>query len=1628
MAKRLKKVWRWLAYGILLLLVLLFSLAFLLRIPAVQQYVVNTITDYLSSELKTEVQIAKVHLSFFDDVLFENFYVEDQAGDTLIYAKRLEANFNTGLFALLQKRLELNELTLHHAELNTKRRNGKLVDNLQFIVDYFEQRQNIRPAYKQPSQFVFNVKQVYLYDFRYNRYDELQGIDLQTHIDRGIFDFKEVSIPYLTFDAKSIEIDRPEINIRNFETEWTQVSFDTLLTLPEDLVYPDSSFWTIRMDRLDIEDGYLKLDNDRLEPIKLTPDSILNYRHMEVFDIDAIVNQFQFENKEFQGSIRSLSLRDLSGFELEPSYAEQFFVSKERVELLGLRLQTPHTSLGDTLIFRYKEYADFADFPNKVKMQLNFKESHVRLDDIMTFAPALENNPFFSKNRRLRLNLDGNVNGNINNMSGRGLYVRLQDGSRVSGRFNARDITLPGQQFLNIDFDALHTSMATLRRVLPNFDLPTNFDKLGQLYYTGHFDMVLDDLILEGDLESELGNANLNIQFQRSSKGLEHATYSGKLALYDFDLERWTENKDFGKITLTSEVQEGRGLTGKTADARLKADIQSFEFRGYNYRNAGINGRLNQRLFKGDLLLEDKHIGLDFKGKLDFTKEKPVFDFDAAVAHLHLKPLNLSERDLKLKGNVDLRLENDNPSEMIGSAVLRDFELTSPAYKEHIDSMDIDLKNKDGIRTLSLDSEVLDADITGTFDLARIPDAFLQALHYHFPKYAKRFKLKQPAPVADSTNQFVANIHIKNSGNFTKFFEPKLDTLKDVKLNAYFNDINNELALDLEFPAVTFDTLSVEGGKMLAEFKEKEGTFNVNTAKVTLKNGKETEPIAIRTTIENDDLDFNIKFAPNINNVISQLDINGQILTLDSTTTRVTLGADDFYLLSSKWDLSEDNYIEFGKDKIEVNDFLLADDQGRRIELKAYQDKGLNLLAKGFHFGLIDTFWNYPLLDFGGDFQLHASLDDALKVQGINLGIRADSFLINEENYGNFTLKAEAADLKSSLISFMSIIKDTMQLSVNASYNLPNFESKIDKDRSDSQQPNYMNLQLNTSKYPLAFLEYFLGHSISNTEGTINGRLNLKGFLPEPKVSGYATVLNGATTIDFLQARFYVHDQKAVIDDKCICSNSGIVTDMEGNQAYVNGGITHQFLKNLGLDVNMTTANDKFIALDTKKGDNEVFYGRGTGSGTIWFSGPFTHTDININAVAGKGSKITIPVTYDKEASENRFITFTDPNAEAVDTIVEQANELRGVKMDMDLTLTDVAQVDLVFDEQAGDIIRGRGKGNVQIYLDRTQEFTMFGDYTIEQGEYLFTLFDFVNKPFTVQRGGTITWEGDPFNAIIDLKANYEGLSTPIAGLIQEYLGFSSNRTQINAQTPTEVDLLMHLRGELLKPTIDFDIQFPRLQGNLKTYAETKLRTLREDQNALNRQVFGLIVLGQFIPEEISIDQGGTLINNTVSELLANQLSIILTDFLSEVIGNNKVISNLDVDLAYNRYDGQATINQNKRFLSGEQYQAAVRANVVNDRWVVTVGPKFLTSGTGGNADSQAAYGHDIVLEYIMNEDRTFKLRISNVLEPDIGGGSNQQKTAAGISYEREFDTFEDFWKEMFKKEKKESFEAVGTN
>jgi hypothetical protein len=297
----------------------------------------------------------------------------------------------------------------------------------------------------------------------------------------------------------------------------------------------------------------------------------------------------------------------------------------------------------------------------------------------------------------------------------------------------------------------------------------------------------------------------------------------------------------------------------------------------------------------------------------------------------------------------------------------------------------------------------------------------------------------------------------------------------------------------------------------------------------------------------------------------------------------------------------------------------------------------------------------------------------------------------------------------------------------------------------------------------------------------------------------------------------------------------------------------------------------------------------------------------------------------------------------------------------------------------------------------------MFGDYTFNKGDYLFTIrqnFFSVDKLFLLRPGGTLRWNGDPFGAQMDIWADYSSPNIPPYELIASLL--STDEERQSARQPTEVKLAMNMKGQLLKPDVSFDIQLTQLFGQLKSYTDTRLSQIKLDQAELNRQVFAIVVLGNFLPTNQQ-GFGATDINNalntTLSGLISNQFANYINGWLHDVIKNNGIISGVDFNI-----NTQAGIDLASISPDFNSLQIRPRINLFDNK--VSVDAGFITS----EFNNQTYVNSDLAIEWYISKDRLLRFRVYNRGVQDIQGQRN--RTGVGLSWRKEFES----WKDLFKK------------
>ncbi len=1604
-------IWKRIRQFFLGLVLLVISIYLVFQIPYVQNWAVQELTTKLSETLDSKVSLDRFYLLFIDKLEIENFYVEDaQAQDTLLFSRKLYVDINSNVFTLLRRGIIIQDVQLRNAQFNIRKQEGATENNLQFLLSKLFKPDTARVD-EERRPFQMDLEHVYLEDVLFEKDDKVRGQRFKMYVGRGEIEINELSLPENRIDISTLYLADPIVEI----DEFPEVLPPGEEPVNEELSEQDTSEFRIFVDQFSLLNGQFDFNNYRRSPERMLPEDQIDYDHMQVRDIDVLIEQFDFDviQHDYRGMVRNFSLRENSGFRVESLKAKEAAVNCQEMILNDFKLITPYSTLGDTLHFSYDSYYDYRSFVDDIVMDGKIRQSAVAVKDIITFAPALKDNAFFRSNQDKVLDLQGNVSGSVNNLRGRQLDIRLADGSIIRGRFNSDSLAVRDQEVLQLKLEQLTTSVRTLRQLIPGFDLPSNFDNLGRLDFQGRFTGFFADFVAEGALKTDIGNARMNMHMD-FKQGRDKATYDGNLSLENFDLGIWSNNDDFGLISATSSVKNGFGLSADIARADLSADIKQFTFKKYTYKDAKITGVLAQNLFNGNMDFKDDNVDFKFMGEVNFQDSVPKFDFYASINRFALQQVNLSEKDMVISGEVELQLQNQRNIGLVGEGNIADLLVTYQKNKQyqlrklfaHLDFGPL------GRKHLTLRSDLVDATLVGAFEITEIPNALMGQFKKVFPGITYHLGIRDSFPVRNQ-HDFSFDIAIKDSKGFNRLLDDKLGRLQNITTIGYFDNVSDSIEVKINVPELSYNEFTFYDIACDLNLLGDEGDLGAIVGQ-TDRKGEELFPrVTLLSVMKGDTIDFGVNYAATSLSLLDDLNLNGEFSVQDSTFMKVVFNQSNLAILKKPWAIDRNNSILFSRDSVFVENFKLRH-QEETISLKSVNGKSINLALDSFNFNFIDDVWAFEPFDFEGTFGAEVSVKNIFELTGIQASVFGDSLFINDDDWGRIRIDVDVASLQSPLYANANITKSNSQILIDGYYNLPNADQPKSNQLPTDRQSNYFEFNTEIYNFPLDFASYFIGSNVSDILGNFEADVQLSGFPEKPNIAGFLRAYNGAFTIDYLNTRYHFDESFINIDNQLFDASGTIMKDRDNNEAVLFGGITHKNLKNFGLNARLKT--DRLLAMNVPKSRNELYYGKAFGAGNILFTGDFERTDILVDATVGESTELYIPVTASTGSSNIDFIDFVDKynkNYQPGTENEDEDNRIRGLSLDMNLNVTEKAKVEIIFNEQAGDKISGRGRGNLQILIPRGSDMQMFGNYVIEEGDYLFTLYNIASKKFTVKRGGTIIWNGDPLAANINLEAQYGDIRTSVANFIPEYLASSSDGLVTEASQPTKVDLSLQLQGELLQPVISFDIKFPDVRGRLATFLDSKMRTLRQDLNSLNRQVFGLIVVGQFLPSDFAFT-GTDVIYNTLSEFVSNQLSVLVTELFSEVINEGSALSGIDFDIAY--YQSQnLNFPQGEDISAGEEFQIGQRLNFYNDKLVVYLGgnveignPVQAPTGNG------TFIGNDLVVEYTLNEDRSLKLRFYQRLQPDVGGGRKLQ-VGTGLSYRKEFDSFGEFWRSLKK-------------
>ncbi len=1293
---------------------------------------------------------------------------------------------------------------------------------------------------------------------------------------------------------------------------------------------------------------------------------MVNWDNLLATDIEIAVRRFHMEGATISAGIDVLSFNEQSGFSINE------FSAGLEVDSSGIKTDKLILLTGNSRIESSKAYVtglwDQSDNPDSLMLNVVLgTESYLSPMDLAILSglnigltTPLEISGIFTgspENARFwnaSLNWD-----NLISFDGDLVYRYPGTLSETFFDLNTRSLSLHVSNLVK----------EVLSGQIPGFELevPELIGNLDVVEYSGIFTGKFDNFITTGSWYIANSEISTNLQVNKNWPVMGY-NFKGSVSAVEFNPDLW-----FKKVTGISGIEFNMDVDGiwdgeKDVKALLQGDINQFTMNGYNFHNLSIDGRATARWFDGSLKLRDPNADLDLSGRFDFGQKRPVLDFSLLVNKADLNALNLVKNDTISIIRVDMHgtFTGNEIDDMDGEIHVKNSSYTNSRGTIPIAELTLTSQPELGRRKIILSSEFVDARVVGNVHLDDLTAQVQSLIARFIPALTKT----QPVRF-EHLNDFAFNIQVKNATPLTRVLFPGFQCKDNTRLSGFYNAHNQMISIEGKSPQFVLGGTQFTGFDLLVQSKGDSLVVAGDVAKIQLDRNTVFEKINLDGSLSGNRLNTFLNWQSNgttgthgsigCTGIMSQ-NVNGKLHgQFDFPSTEIVFN--DSIWRMDPFRITADN------EKIEIDHFLLS----HNIE---------NLGIKGVvSLSPADTLFvafnkvnliNLTRIAGSEDFRLRGSMTGSARLYDMRnkakflAEVHIDSLSINDQPMGQATLSSRSEGTGEPLKINALIQRGTIRtLELNGQYNPANegldFNLTVDKLRMDIANP---------------FVEY----ELLDVKGLATGKVKIGGTLKVPLLNGNLMMQKGSFIVNYLNTRFYFTHNVVITPDAFTITDMK-VEDEEGNIAHVTGAVSHKSFNNIRLDFDLDFTD--FVMLNEIESRNYGYWGRAYCTGVGSLRGPLRSLVIDVSARSSPKTKFFIPVYTTDEARKMDFVTYIQKQPEEVekdllDFSVEDNRgyevNLYGATVNIDLEVTPDAEVELIFDSKVGDVIHATGSGNLRIFIPPTSGFTLTGDYTIEQGDYQFTLQNMPVKKLKIEPGATLKWTGDVSNAELDIDAVYRTKAS-LYDLLQD-----ETNPDLTQRIPVECHLLM--TGYLEVPNFDFNIVLPPTSNDL---ARTQLQNLTKEE--LNKQVISLLILNRFTPLQGTGSGTARGYENaglsTTTEVLSNQLNYWLS----------QISKDFDVGFKYRPGDQ----------LTSDEVEVALSTQFLNNRMTLNVNGNYDVRQSTTNTSQLVG---DVEVEYKIKQSGKVRVKVFTRANDHLLYEYAPYTQGVGMFYREEFDTF----------------------
>lgn len=1534
------------------LILLLVGFVFFLQTENGQKFVSKKVSGYLQNTLKTKIR-AEIRYDFPDWISLEKVYLEDQKQDTLLIGDKLYADIDMWEL-ILNNHVKTDKIIAENLKIKLNRTTKDF--NYQFILDAFASDTTKAKQPTNPLNLALDEVDLKNISLIYN--DQLLNNTAKLKLGHFKTNFQRINIEKGFYSLINIDLSDVDLvaKIEKIEADTTQKSsplpdfrFNALAlnNINYDIDYQPNKIKSKAkitkldavVDEFDLPKNEFKLAQIKLEKSEVSYQNLsqkpntngFDANYIELKDLTFDIQNLTSSPKQSSLQVKNLTFKDRSGLELQQLKTHVLF-TPQKLALENFFLKTPETVLNNDVFVEYESIEKLSSDLGNTKITVNLKDSKVSMNDVFRFLPDLKQNAQLRKLQNEVFSVSGITNGKIEDLTLKNLTVSGLENTHLVVSGNIKNLTNTEKVNFQLFLNELNIQKNIIYKFLPDSTIPSNIELPNQLNFAGKFTGNLKNIYSEAHLSTDFGNANFvgNIAPSSISKGVE-----GEVKLQNFNLGKLLKQPEkIGEVSLKTDFSiQNYDVQKMVLDS--KGTIEKAFYNNYNYQNIGFEATMRNQLFSLQSTATDPNLSLKINIQTDLSKLYPSAAGEAEILKVDLRKLNFYADSIALSGKIKFNIKDSNPDNFLGeisadnSVVYRN---EKPIKLGDFVAKITPIAGGKGLKG-HINSEFANLNLTTTTSQTDIGNAI-------FTEVNKYFALANiPYKPYEKPYRFLIDGTLNNHPALQAFV-PQLKKLDTLTFHALVDSqADTTLQIDAFLPHAKLDSNVIQNLHFIAIGNGEETFYNADLQEFT-NGGVRVRKANLKGEISNNIADF-------VFSVKDSLDkpIHGIAGNLKSENKHIIVGFQPSgSLLNYKnWNANQDGFIDYSDEGIIIRNLNFSS-ENQNLKVNSIEDKV-----------------NAPL-------KIQA---ENLNLQNLMIVVLQDSSLASGRIYGDgvFTMNNATfigeLQLKELAVKQIPVGELTLNLSNEKSDRINTYGTLRSAD-------NYIDLSgdyLLEKKNPLDFtidvrelsaktVEAFSFGILQRTEGSLNGKLTIKGNTDSPKLNGDLSFNKVALVLPQTQSKYYIDKQKLTFDGSNVGLRNFIIKDTLNQSLVTDGTISLKNLPSFSYNLNIKANN--FLALNTSRKDNDFVFGKAIVNPLLNVQGTDTHYKINGKVKVNAGSQLTMimPDDVSEDESKEGIVKFINVKEEAAKKIEisKQAIQNKEVsssigEFSINVEADDQSELKIVIDELNGDYLKAKGNANMTTEINEAGQMTMLGSYKISEGTYEMT-YQVLKKPFTIKKGSEITWTGDPLKGTMNITAEY-AVKAPVYDLIAAYSKSDKsdkNYDVLKSDIPFSVNLIMS--GELLNPKVDFGIVFDEsytnsLSDEVKGALEEALSDLQKNQVELKKQVFAVLMLNRFIPEKSSDFFSGvsaeSIARQSVSKLLSEQLNNLAGDIIKGVKLDFNLASaynssadyrstNLGVGLSKSFFNDRISVSVGRNF---ELENAQARSNEVFDNITV---------------------------------------------------------------------------------------------